>query len=234
MNEGAGAVAVQQHAFVDEIGDRLAQRRARHVEQLAQHALGRQQLRLRETSGLDLAPKRVDDGAIELLARHGLDRHGHGARLRFVERSAREQDRAVDRVAPGRDEAPFDIRRQIGAQGLAEAADERDTLGAQRIQRVRQRRNRLGRFADDLARTRIPGSRDIENLRREGTEVAGLRVRRPARHPQRIAAEMAPQRAREFAHRLEPVEGAQASRAVPLRRGARPIRRRRAGNRGRR
>src|SRR5262249_26955716 len=54
-------------------------RGARYVEQFAQYALGRQQLRLREASGFDFAPKRVDHGTIELLPRRGFDRQGHAA-----------------------------------------------------------------------------------------------------------------------------------------------------------
>src|SRR6516225_5022648 len=79
MDEGAGAVAVKQNSVGDQIRNRLAQCRARYFEQLAQYSLSRKQLRLGEASGLDLAPKRIDHSTIELLARRGFDRHGHGA-----------------------------------------------------------------------------------------------------------------------------------------------------------
>src|SRR5581483_9687438 len=116
MDEGSGAVAVKQHAFGDQVGDRLSQRGARYFEQLAQHALGRKQLRLREASGLDLAPERIDHGTIELLARRSFDRHGHAA--------------SSPSVPPARRIAPSTASRRGWARRLATSGGKNGRKGS--------------------------------------------------------------------------------------------------------
>ena len=77
MNEGAGAVAMEQHPLGDQFGDGLAQGGARNLQQFAQRPLAGQQLRLGESPRFDLAPQRLDDSAIEFAAarRRCRDRH---------------------------------------------------------------------------------------------------------------------------------------------------------------
>ena len=62
---------------------------------------------------------------------------------------------------------------------------------------------------DDLERARLAGARGLEHPRRERAVIARLGGLRPLRHPQRIGIELGQQGARQPAHRLETVEGAQ-------------------------
>ena len=60
-HEGPRAVAVDEHALVDEAGDGAPERGARDVEHLGQFALARQNVGLREAPGGDLALQRGAD-----------------------------------------------------------------------------------------------------------------------------------------------------------------------------
>ncbi|MGY4506298.1 hypothetical protein ACVWYH_010255 [Bradyrhizobium sp. GM24.11] len=116
--------------------------------------------------------------------------------------------RRLRRTVAGRGAGPHQAAKKW-AQGLTEAAGERNAFGAKRIQRICKRSYRAGCFADNFARAHISGSGDVQDLGCEGAVVAGPRVRCPAAHPQWIAIEMAPERLRQAAHRLEAINRTQ-------------------------
>ncbi len=196
MNEGAGAMAVKQHAFGDEIGDRLAQRRARNVEQLAQVALAGQQLRSRRSGRVSISRCSASTPRDRASARRRRFDVSWSCAPPLVGEARRP--RAGSRRRPRRSSGACRHRGEIRRQDTGATARR-----GRRPARCARRRAHSARSSSAaiacaaaptiVARARIAAAARRRALRREGAVVAGLGVNGPARHPQRIVAEMAHQ-----------------------------------------
>ena len=98
-----------------------------------------------------------------------------------------------------------DFGIEIGPQGFARAADQRDPLRAERDDAARQHADCAGRLGGDFERDRIALRGAPEDARREGAEISRLRLARPTHHRHRIVAEFAKDFAGQRARRREPV-----------------------------